>query len=153
MSARLILHIVTTLVLLAVGCWLYMRMEENAYDSIDSVNVAIYWFVSLVYVLFSWIFYWLVHRLKLKAWVIAQILAIIIAAGATAALLYVSREHQQQLEQKTMLQDEEAAASQQESTQVSEDGSETKLEVGAEDELEVLNLSEEGDLEPDQAVE
>lgn len=145
MSARLILHIVTTLVLLAVGCWLYMRMEENAYDSIDSVNVAIYWFVSLVYVLFSWVFYWLVHRLKLKAWVIAQILALIIAAGATAVLLYVSREHQQQLEQKTMQQDEKAASSQQEIVKGSGDGSDEKLEI--------LNLSEEGDLESDQTVE
>ena len=109
MSARLILHIVTTLVLLAIGCWLYMRMQENTYDSIDSTNVAIFWFASLVYIFFSWIFYWIAHRLKLKAWLIAQILALILAAVSTLTLLYVSRDHQQQLEEKTIQQEQDTS--------------------------------------------
>jgi thiol:disulfide interchange protein len=149
MSARLILHIITTIVLLAVGCWLYMRMQENAYDSIDENNVAIYWFASLVYIFFSWIFYWIVHRLKLKAWVIAQILALVFAAVATVSLLYISREYQQQLEEKAMQKNEAASAAQGESVQDSANG----LETDSEDKLETLNLSEEVDIETDQEVE
>ena len=114
MSARLILHLVTTLVLFAVGCWLYMRMQESTYDSIDSTNVAIYWFASLVFIFFSWLFYWFVHRLKLKAWLVAQILAITLAAVATLSLLYISREHQQQLEEKILQQKKDADTSSQE---------------------------------------
>lgn len=153
MSARLILHIITTLILFAVGWWLYMRMQENAYDSIDSINVAKYWFASLVYIFFSWIFYWVVHRLKLKAWVIAQILALIFSTVATVSLLYISREHQKQHEEKAMQQNAETSGAQGESVQDSANGSETDSENKSEDKLETLNLSEEGDLETDQDVE
>jgi ABC-type uncharacterized transport system permease subunit len=142
MSARLVLHIITTLVLFSVGWWLYMRMEENAYDAIDSINVAIYWFASLVYILFSWIFYWIAHRLKLKAWVIAQFIALIIAAVSTVVLQYISREHQRQFEQKAMQQQEK---SMQEPVDV--------LEITSEDKPEILNLSEEGELESGQGIE
>jgi len=85
-----------------------MRMEENNDAAIESVNVAIFWFAALVYIFFSWIFYWIVHRLKLKAWLIAQVLALIIAAVATLSLLYVSRDHQQRLEQKAMQQEQDS---------------------------------------------
>jgi len=148
MSARLILHVITTLVLFAIGWWLYMRMEENSYDAIDSVNVAVFWFASLVYIFFSWIFYWIVHRLKLKAWVIAQILAIIIAAVSTVTLLYVSREHQQELEQKALQQDQDAEASSEEEQVIEQS------EMNSEDKLETLNLSEDGVAgETDESVE
>ena len=150
MSARLILHIITTIVLLAVGCWLYMRMQENAYDSIDENNVAIYWFASLVYIFFSWIFYWIVHRLKLKAWVIAQILALVFAAVATVSLLYISREfHQEPFDGRCRFSRQAASAAQGESVQDSANG----LETDSEDKLETLNLSEEVDIETDQEVE
>ncbi len=153
MSARLILHIITTLVLFAVGWWLYMRMQESAHDSIDSTSVALYWFASLVYILFSWIFYWIVHRLKLKAWVIAQILALILTAVATVSLLYISHEHQKQLEEKAMLQNADTSGVQGESVQNSENEPGTGLDNKSENKLETLNLSEEGDLETDQDVE
>lgn len=121
MSARMILHIIATLVLFAVGWWLYMRMQENAYDSIDSTNVAIYWFASLVFIFFSWIFYWITHRLKLKAWIIAQLLALILAAVATYSLLYVSKQHQQQLEEKALQQGEVVPDTQSDTAQDSSD--------------------------------
>ena len=140
MSARLILHFVVTLIFFAIGWWLYMRMEDNAYDAIDSVNVAIYWFAVLVYILFSWFFYWIVHRLKLKAWVIGQILAVVIAAVATVSLLFISHEHQKQLEEKAMLEEQKAQTlnSDEEPTHPPENDSEV--------ELETLNLSEGGEV-------
>ena len=128
MSARLILHIVTTLVLFAIGFWLYMRMQENVYDSIDSTSVAVYWFTALVYIFFSWIFYWIVHRLKLKAWLIAQVLAIIVAAVSILALQYISRDHQQKLEDKVLQEDADIPATQSENVQESGNASETGSE-------------------------
>ena len=71
MPARFILHVMTTLVLFAVGWWLYMRMGDTALGAIDSTSVAMYWFASLVFILFSWVFYWFVHRLKTRAWIIS----------------------------------------------------------------------------------
>jgi len=113
MSARLILHIITTLILFAIGWWMYMRMEENTYDSISSVNVATYWFASLV---------------------IAQILALIIAAVATTSLLYVSRDHQQKLEEKAIQQEQETSSQEEQDLEKSESTSDDKPET--------LNLSE-----------
>ncbi len=111
MSARLILHIILTLVLFSVGGWLYMSIGNVG--ALSSVGVATYWFVVLVYVLLSWIFYWIVHRLRLRYWIIMQILAIVLAAIATASLLYVSREYQQKIEEDAIeeLNGEEALGS------------------------------------------
>jgi len=122
MSARLILHVIVTLVLFAIGWWLYMRLENKSYGAIDSVSVATYWFSVLVYALFSWLFYWIVHGLKLKAWVIAQIIAVVIATISTGSLLFVSREHQKQFEEEVKLQEQEVldAEEQQEVTSESE---------------------------------
>jgi Ca2+/Na+ antiporter len=148
MSARLILHFIVTIVLFAIGWWLYVRLEDRSYDAIDSVSVATYWFAALVYILFSWLFYWFVHRLKLKAWMVAQIIAVVIAVFATGALLYVSREHQQQLEEKALLEEQaETLSSDAEQAQnpTSESGSKP----------ETLNLSEEDaiDLETEPGLE
>lgn len=131
MPARFILHIIITLVLFAIGWWIYMHMNDDSYD-IDSVTVATYWFAILVFILFSWLFYWFVHRLKTRAWVIALILAVVIALAATIALLYFSREHQQQLE-------EEAFKQEQNSTSETEPQSESTPS----NEIETLNLGEE----------
>lgn len=145
MSARLILHFIVTIVLFAIGWWLYVRLEDSSFDAIDSVSVATYWFAALVYILFSWLFYWFVHRLKLRAWVVAQIFAVLIAAIATGALLYVSREHQQQLEEKALLEEQQAETLNSDAEQVQDSASESESKP------ETLNLSEEDaiDLEPE----
>ena len=136
MPARFIIHSIVTLVLLAIGWWLYIRLNGNHKDAIGSVSVAIYWFAILVFVLFSWLFYWFVHRLKLRAWVIAQITAIIIAAVSTTSLLYISREHQKQLEEKARLEEQGRKPS---TPEVKQSNSET------EDKIQTLNLSEDED--------
>ncbi len=149
MSARLIIHIIVTIVLFTIGCWLYMRLEDSSFDAIDSVSVATYWFAALVYILFSWLFYWFVHRLKLRAWLIAQILAVVIAAFTTGVLLYVSREHQQQLEEKAFLKEQQTEALNQDAEQAQDPANESASKP------ETLNLSEEDaiDFEPEQEQE
>jgi hypothetical protein len=97
-----------------------MHLENNTADAINSANIATYWFAMLVYVLFSWLFYWFVHRLKLKAWVISQIFSIIIATGATGSLLFISKEHQKQLEDNAMLEEQKAEDLKSETDQVEE---------------------------------
>jgi len=128
MSARLILHIVLTLVLFSLGWWLYKSIGNSG--SLGSVGVATYWFAMLVYILFSWLFYWMVHRLKVRYWLIMQILAFLISAISTSALLYVSKEHQKQIEDKAMQEqkDEEALISIPEKDDVSTLGSEESQE-------------------------
>lgn len=149
MSARLIIHIIVTIVLFTIGCWLYMRLEDSSFDAIDSVSVATYWFAALVYILFSWLFYWFVHRLKLKTWLIAQILAVVIAAFTTGVLLYVSREQQQQLEEKAFLKEQQTEALNQDAEQAQDPANESASKP------ETLNLSEEDaiDFEPEQEQE
>ena len=88
MPVRLILHAIVTLVLFAIGWWLYMSLGNRNYGAIDSASVAIYWFTVLVYVL------------KFKAWVIAQILAVVIATITTGSILFLSRKHQKQFEEE-----------------------------------------------------
>lgn len=107
MPVRLILHVIITLVLLAIGWWLYMCLGNRCYGEIDSVSVATYWFAVLVYVLFSWLFYWMVHRLKFKNWAIAQILAVVIATISTSSIMFLSRKHQKQFEEEVKLLDQE----------------------------------------------
>ena len=137
MSARLIIHVTFTLVLFTVGWWLYMRLDDNSDAAVGSVGVATYWFAVLVYVLFSWFFYWIVHRLKLKTWVIAQIFAVVIASVSTGSLLFVSREHQKQLEAEAMQQQKSEKA------KSSDEGQDAKSETKSEDKIQTLNLSEE----------
>ena len=140
MSARLIIHITFTLTLFAAGWWLYMRLEDSSSATVDSVSVATYWFAVLVYVLFSWFLYWVVHRLKLKAWVIAQIIAVVIAAISTGALLFVSREHQKQLEAEAMQQEKNEEA------KSSGEAQDIQSESKPEDKIQTLNLSEENEV-------
>ena len=134
MSARLVLHIITTLILFALGWWLYIRMGDSATDAIDSITVATYWFASLVFILFSWIFYWFVHRLRLKAWLIAIAAAVIIAAISTVVLIKYADNNQRKLEEAEM----QRQSGQENGAVVSEDvqGQETQSEI------ETLNLSE-----------
>lgn len=138
MSARLILHVILTLVLFVVGWWLYMSIGNAG--ALDSIGVATYWFAMLIYIFFSWLFYWIVHRLRLRVWIIMQVLAILITAVSTGALLYISREHQKQVEEKTIQeqQDEEALGSGAEQ--------DSAAAIDSEGGLETLNLSEEEEL-------
>jgi Zn-dependent protease with chaperone function len=149
MSARLILHIIVTIVLFTIGWWLYVRLEDSNFDAIDSVSVATYWFAALVYILISWLFYWFVHRLKLKAWVVAQIITLVISAFATGALLYVSREHQQQLEEKALLEKQQA-----ETLNTDEEQAQNSASISV-SKPKTLNLSEEDaiELEPEPRLE
>lgn len=149
MSARLILHIIVTIVLFTIGWWLYVRLEDSNFDAIDSVSVATYWFAALVYILISWLFYWFVHRLKLKAWVVAQIITLVISAFATGALLYVSREHQQQLEEKALLEKQQAETLNTDEEQAQNSASKSVSKP------KTLNLSEEDaiELEPEPRLE
>lgn len=149
MSARPILHIIVTIVLFAIGLWLYVRVKDSSFDAIDSVSLATYWFAALIYILFSWLLYWFVHRLKLKAWVAAQIIAVFIAAFATGALLYISREHQQQLEEKAFQEQQLKETLNPDAERAQDPASESV------DKPKTLNLSEEDgiDLESEQGLE
>lgn len=134
MSARLILHIILTLVLFAVGWWLYASMDNVG--ALDSVGVATYWFAMLVFILSSWLFYWIVHRLRMRFWIIMQILAIVISAVSTSALLYASREYQKQIEEEVIQEqkDEDAFNSDAEH--------DTARVIESKGNVETLNLSE-----------
>ncbi len=134
MSARLILHIVLTIVLLAVGLWLYMSISNS--NVLGAIGVATFWFAMLIYVFFSWLFYWIVHRFKLRVWVVMQILAVMITAVSTIALLYISREHQQQIDEQAMQDQKEDQALN------SEGGQDSDSVTGADDNADTLNLSE-----------
>lgn len=130
MPARFILHIILTLVLLAMGWWLYMQLGDGEYAS---MSVATYWFTVLVFILLSWLFYWFVHRLKTKAWIIALTIAGVLTAVSTTTLLFLSKQNQKMLEEAALAQ--EQADSEKVETQ----------DVDVSTELETLNLSEDQD--------
>ena len=127
MPARFILHIILTLVLLAFGWWLYAQLGGGSYEA---MSVATYWFTALVFILLSWLFYWFVHRLKTKAWIIALIIAAVLTAIATSTLLFLSKQNQS-------LQESAAFEKEQASTQDNE-----VPNANVSTEIETLNLSE-----------
>jgi|GEM_PF-2462946 len=137
MSARLVLHIVTTIILFAIGWWLYIRMTDSANDALDATRVATYWFASLVFIFFSWIFYWFVHKLKLKAWIIALLVAVVIAAASTVALQMAAEENQRNLEEAEMQKQSEQKQETPETVQSE------KSNDSLQESLETLNLGEE----------
>lgn len=96
MSLRFILHIAVCLLLAAAGWWLFTQLDETGHSSITSIQVAGYWFGILVFILFSWFFYWILNRRSTKAWFIAQGIAVVIAISSTVALLLISHIHEQQ---------------------------------------------------------
>ncbi len=102
MPARFILHSILTLVLLAFGWWLYMQLGKGSYEA---MSVATYWFTALVFILLSWLFYWFVHRLKTKAWIIALIIAGLLTGVATTTLLLLSEQNQKLQEETAMAQE------------------------------------------------
>ena len=126
MPARFILHIIVTIILLSIGWWLYMSIGEGNYDSL---TVATYWFAALVFILFSWLFYWFVHRLQTKAWLIALVLSAVIAAIATSALLFYSQKSIEQTVEET--------------GQLNQEDSAKEQSTNATAEIETLDLGEE----------
>ncbi len=134
MPPRFILHIILTLLLLAIGWWLYMQLVGNN-SSFNSIIVATYWFAALVFIFFSWLFYWFVHRLSSTAWMIAFLVALTIAMISTISLLYISRENQKKLE-------EESARLEQEQAYESESKTDQSQQSESNNQIETLNLGE-----------
>ena len=134
MSPRLILHITLTLLLLAIGWWLYAQLVGKN-SNLNSLIAATYWFAALVFIFFSWLFYWFVHKLSTTAWMIAFLAALGISMISTISLLYVSRENQKKLEEESMRLEQEKA---------SESGSQTDQTQQSEtnNQIETLNLGE-----------
>ena len=135
MSPRLILHIILTLLLLAIGWWLYTQLVGN-HSNLNSLIVATYWFAALVFIFFSWLFYWFVHRLGTTAWMIAILTALGISMISTISLLYVSRENQRKLEEESMRLEQEKASD-------SESQKDQTQQTESKNQIETLNLGEE----------
>ena len=134
MPPRFILHIILTLLLLAIGWWLYMQVVGNT-ANFSSIIVATYWFTALVFIFFSWLFYWFVHRLSSTAWMIAFLVALAIAMISTISLLYISRENQKKLE-------EESARLEQEQASESKSKTDQSQQSESNNQIETLNLGE-----------
>lgn len=94
MTLRFTLHLLICALLATFGYWLYMQLSINEYDFINSISVASYWFGFLIFLLLSWLLYWILHRRSAKAWAIAQFLSVLIAIISTVALLVISHDHE-----------------------------------------------------------
>jgi mannitol-specific phosphotransferase system IIBC component len=113
-----------------------MQLENSSINTFNSVMVATYWFAALVFIFFSWLFYWFVHRLKTSAWIIAQFTAVVIAVVSTSTLLSISHEHQQKLEQEAKSLEETQATK-------PDDATEQVQSSQQNNQIETLNLGEE----------
>lgn len=98
MKPRFIAHMLLSASLASLGLWLYMQMQSSTYQYIDSIFVASYWFVFLIFLFFSWFFYWVLHRRSVIAWLIALVLASFIAIATYIALHIVAEQYQQEIE-------------------------------------------------------
>ena len=99
MSLRFIVHLGLCVGLVLIGGWLYLQLSETSSYSVSSIQVASYWFALLVFILFSWFFYWIIHKRSGQAWMIALMIALLIAAISTGTLLFISHEHEAQRQQ------------------------------------------------------
>ena len=100
MSLRFTLHFLICVLFAALGWWLFLQLRDNTSASITSIHVAGYWFGFLVFILFSWFFYWILHRRSTKAWFISLMIAGFIAVISTGAMVIVSHDHEQQRQAK-----------------------------------------------------
>ncbi len=98
MKPRFILHMLLSASLISLGLWLYMQMQTSSHEYIDSIFVASYWFTFLIFLLFSWFFYWVLHKRSTTAWLISLVLAVAIAIAGIIALRIVSKQYQQEIE-------------------------------------------------------
>ena len=94
MSLRFTLHLFICVLLATFGYWLYTQLNISEYKFINSISVASYWFGFLVFLLFSWLLYWILHSRSLKAWAIAQFISVLIAVISIVALLVISHDHE-----------------------------------------------------------
>lgn len=94
MTTRFILHVILCIFFAAIGWWLYLQLENNEYTLITPLSVASYWFGFLIFVFFSWIFYWILHRRSTKSWAVAQFISLLIAIIATISMLVISHDHE-----------------------------------------------------------
>ena len=108
MKPRFIVHMLLSASLASLGLWLFMQMGTTSYAYIDSIFVASYWFAFLIFLFFSWFFYWILHKRSTTAWLIALVLAGLIAIAGIVAMRTVSKQYQQEVEKS------EAEAMQQE---------------------------------------
>ena len=105
MTLRFTLHLLICVLLATFGYWLYTQLNISEYKFINSISVASYWFGFLVFLLFSWLLYWILHRRSLKAWAIAQFISVLIAVISTVALVVISHDHEdrRQADEETFL--------------------------------------------------
>ena len=96
MTTRFILHAILCIFFAAIGWWLYLQLENNGYTLITPLSVASYWFGFLIFVFFSWIFYWILHRRSTKSWAVAQFISLLIAIIATILIVVISHDHESQ---------------------------------------------------------
>ena len=110
MSLRFVLHIIVCIFFAGLGGWLYLQLGHDQSGLINSISLACYWFGYLVFLFFSWIFYWVVHKSSATAWIVAQFFALSIAIFATVSIVIISREHEnrRQVEEEAFLQKQES---------------------------------------------
>ncbi len=108
MTKGFVLHSAVCIPFSGAGGWLFIQLIHGEHERIDSVFVATYWFGFLVFVLSSWIFYWILQRRLAKPWIPAQLAALLIAGLVTTSIVWASHlyEPQQSAGQKTLLKPE-----------------------------------------------
>lgn len=111
MTLRFIFHTILCIFFAAIGLWLFLQLGNNGNKLITSLSVASYWFVFLIFVFFSWIFYLILHKRSTKAWAVAQFVALLIAIVATVSILFISHEHENQrkAEEEALIQKQESS--------------------------------------------
>ena len=112
MTQRFVLHCIICIFFAAIGWWLYLQIDLDSYKFINSISVASYWFWLLSFLLFSWLFYLFLRKSSTKSWLIAQLIAFLIALIATIWLLIISYNYNKEMntEEEIILQDQESDA-------------------------------------------
>ena len=129
MTLRFTLHSILCTFFTGLGWWLYLQLYKDGNGLINSISVASYWFGFLIFVLFSWFFYWILHRRSTKSWLIAQLIALLIAIIATLSILFISHQHEnrRKAEKEALLLEQESQSLQSEeddiNTTLMEEGS------------------------------
>lgn len=132
MTQRFTLHIILCIFFAGLGWWLFLKLEYNGNDLINSIFVASYFFGFLVFVFFSWFFYWILHRRSTKIWIVAQLIALLIAIIATTAVLFVSHDH----ENRRKAEEEALLDKQEQEILQSEIGDENTITIEEESDLQ-----------------
>ena len=94
MTTRFIFHVLICLLLAMLGYWFYLQLSTDTYNFINAITVASYWFGYLIFILSSWLFYWILHKRTTKSWIVAQFFSIIIAVISTLSLVIIAHDHE-----------------------------------------------------------